>query len=171
MYTVCTNNKLCGLRYSHALSQCSAPTHLRDAQPFVVVAVEAKLDVFRFIGVEVEVLVSKGVAARRDFDVVVAVIVHVQRSGPLISQMESDAHPNDVLGFLEGVLDAAIVSLARPARVGRATAVPSVFRHAAVRVTASIVGITIVVIGGIYVDPRSHACVNETLGVALFGDD
>ena len=161
MYTVCSSYKPRRRRYSHVLSQCSTPTYLCDAEPFVVVAIEAKLDVFRFIGVEVEVLISKSVAARRDFAVVVAVVVHVQRPGPFIPQMESDAHPNDVLGFLEGVGDAAIVSLARPARVGRATAVPSVFRHAAIRVTTAIAGVAVIVIGGIYVDPRPHACVNE----------
>ena len=144
-----------------------ATTHLRDAQPLVVVAVEAKLDVFRFIGVKIEGLVSKSFAARRDCAVVVTVFVHAQRPGPLISKVESDAHPDYVLGFLERVRDAAIVSLARPARVGRATAVPSVFGFAAVRVTATTASIAVVVVSGIDIDPGPHACIDEAWRTAL----
>ena len=87
--------------YDHSLNDSSTASRLRNAEPLVLVAVEAKLDVLGFIGVEVEVLVFKSVAARGDFAMLIALDVHVQRPSHLISQMRSDEHPNDALGFLE----------------------------------------------------------------------
>ena len=107
----------------------SPPTHLGDAQPLIVVAVEAKLNLLGFIGVEVERLVTKGLAAGLDLALVFPVIVsfvHVQLAGPLISLVERDLHADNVLGLLERVGDAASISLTRPARVCLATAVSSV---------------------------------------------
>ena len=143
----------------------SFPAHLGDAQPLVVVAVEAKLHLLGFIGVEVERLVSNSFAAGLDFSVVFAVVVgfvHVQLSGPLISLVEGDLHTDNVLGLLEVVRDAASISLARPARVCLATAVSRVFGNAALRVATAIIGITLVVPSGVNVNPGPLACIDES---------
>ena len=148
-------------RCHHQNASTSIGTHLGDAEPVIAVVVQTQFDVFGLVGVEGEILESTSLAARRDFAVVVTVVVHVQRPDPLVSLVERDPHPDNVLGFLERVRDATAIALARPARVGRATAVPSVFGHAAVRVTSAIIGIAVVVVGGIHVNPGSHTCVNE----------
>lgn len=118
-------------------------THLGDAQPHItvrVVVVETKPDLLRLVGVEEEVLVAEGRAARRYRAVVIAVVVDVQRVGPLIPLVEGDPHPDNILGLVEVVVDPAPlvvvvedVALARPARVGVATVVARVLGFAAVR--------------------------------------
>ena len=145
-------------------SKSARPAHLRDAQPLVVVAVEAKLHLLSFVSVEVERLVSKSFPAGLDLALVFPVIVgfvYVKFPGPLIPLVERDLHLDNVLRLLEGVRDTASISLARPARVCLATAVPGVFGLATLRVTAAIIGITLVVPIGVHVNPRSLACIDK----------
>ena len=147
--------------------------HLGDAQPDVRVPLrvgEAKLDVLGLVGVEVKALVSQRRAAGRDCAVLVTVVEHVQRPGVLIPFVEGDAHPDNVLGFLEVVRDAAPivlgiavedVSLARPARVRRTIIVPGVGWYAALW-DASAARSPRVVSIGVYVDPGPVAGVDES---------
>lgn len=142
-------------------------THLCDTQPIVIVAVGAKLDIHRFVSVEVKGLVSKCFTARRDCAVVFTVIVyiiHIQGPGPLIAEVESDVHLDDVLRLFKGVGDAAVVPLARPARVRGATAVSSVVGEASLRVAAAILGCPVVVIHGFHVDRGLLTCFDQGWG-------
>ena len=100
----------------------------------------------------------------------VTVVEHVQRPGVLIPFVEGDAHPDNVLGFLEVVRDAAPivlgiavedVSLARPARVRRTIIVPGVGWYAALW-DASAARSPRVVSIGVYVDPVPVAGVDES---------
>ena len=150
----------------------SLSAHLSDAQPDVSVplrVVEAKLDVLGLVGVEVKALVSKRRAAGLDCAVLVTVVEHVQGPGVLIPLVKGDAHPDNVLGFLEVIRDAASivlsttledVSLARPARVRPEIIVPGIRRHAALWATSTARGPRVVSIG-VYVDPSPVAGVDE----------
>ena len=164
--TVNGNMKISSVIVGNMRKQTPAcPTHLGDAQPLVVVAVEAKLHLLSFVSVEVERLVPKSLSAGLDLAFVFSVIVgfvHVKFPGPLIPLVERDLHLDNVLGLLERVRDAASVPLARPARVCLATAVPGVFGLASLRVTATIIGITLVVPIGFHVNPGPLACIDES---------
>ena len=151
----------------------SPPAHLGDAQPDVRVplrVIKAKLDFFGFVGVEVEALVSKRRAAGCDCAVLVTIVEHVQRPGVLIVLVEGDAHPENVLGFLEVVRDAAPVvfgiavedvSLAGPARVCPEIVVSGVGRYASLWATSTARGPRVVSIC-VYVDPGCVAGVDES---------
>ena len=99
----------------------------------------------------------------------VTVVEHFECPGVLIPIMKGDAQPDNVLGFLEGVRDAAPVvlsiavedvSLARPARALPEIVVPCIGRYAAAR-AAAIAGSPRVVAIGVHVDPGPVASVDE----------
>ena len=88
---------------------------------------EARPDLVSFIRVEEEVLLSNRQAAGLDGAVVATVHVHVQPHGVLVRPVKVDAHPDDVLGVVEVIVDPVpllviriieVISLAPPARVG-----------------------------------------------------
>ena len=119
-------------------------TYLLDTQPRFAVrlpVVEVQLQLRRFVGVQVEGLVSVCLAAGLDLTVVATVVVNVELPGILGPLIEGDFHLDDVLWFAKVVLDPASlvliiideVSLARPARVVCAALVTSVFGDTAVR--------------------------------------
>ena len=124
-------------------------TYLGDAQPDVGVPlriVQAKLELFSLVGVQIVRLESVRVAARRDGAVVVMVVEHVQRPGSGCTKVEGNSNLLDVLGFFEVVRDAASVvpnravkdiTLARPARVGPDIIVSGVLGYATVRAAAT----------------------------------
>ena len=139
-------------------------SYLGNAQPHVRVplgVIEAKLEVVRFVGVEVEVLVVKRLAAGRDRAVVVPVVENVKGPGVFVPLVEGDTHADKVLGYLEGISDAAPVvriraaedvPLARPTRVCPDIVVAGVVGYAAFRAAAT-PGCTSVVTIGIYANP------------------
>ena len=119
-------------------------THLRDAQPLSVGrrVVKAKGYVRCFVRVEGEPLEIVRQSARLDLAVEIAVVVHVEDAGPDGSSVKCDIHRDNVLRFIEVVLDTTSpvsvdqVTLARPARVPIETVVSSVFGPATVRAAA-----------------------------------
>ena len=77
--------------------------------------------------VEEEVLLFNRPASGLDGAVVATVHVHVQPHGVLVRPVKVDAHPDDVLGVVEVIVDPVpllviriieVISLAPPARVG-----------------------------------------------------
>ena len=152
--------------------QVAPVTYLGDAQPYSRVpprVVEANLDVFGLVGVQVKVLVAERRAAGRDCAVVVTVVKNVQCSCVLIPLVEGNTHPDNVLGFLEGVRDAASIvfiravkeiTSARPTRVSPDVVVPGVGGYATVRAAAAARRPGVVPIG-VDVDPSPLASVDE----------
>lgn len=116
-------------------------THLGDAEKLRVGpgVVEAKRNGSCFVRVEHEPLEFVRRAARLYLTEETSSVEHVKEAGPVRSAVESNVHTDNILGFVEGVLDAAYsVSVgkptpARPARVGLETVVSSVFGRASVR--------------------------------------
>lgn len=132
-------------------------SYLSDTQPLLgpgSVIGETKDDLGRLLGVEGEALEPIRLAAGRDLAVEGAVDDHVQRPNVLVPLVERDADLDDVLGVFKVVLDPTAPdagdeeALTRPARVGAAIAVPSVFGEATVR-AAAIPGRPLVVCGGL----------------------
>ena len=104
-------------------------TYLRYAEPHARVGlpvIEVKRQLFRFVRVQVEALVSVRRPAGLDLAVVDTVAVNVELPGVLGPLIKGDFHLDDVLWFAKVVLDPAPlviiiedVPLARPARVDR----------------------------------------------------